>query len=216
MNLVVVPAHACLAVDTDVKVTPALLDALAEAGYEGIGRYVPLPGVNPGADIDPVELERILSHPKRFGSWFVQHPRFPGWKPRECNPEEDALWAVKFAEAAGYLPGTHGFVDAEGMSDDTTEPESFTYNAQFCHVLVEEGFRAGVYDGYSNHLTPIELYDIEDATAYWSDAANRKVATRGTCVVQGPTFKLIGVPFDPDRVSPDLLGATPFWTQAAA
>jgi Domain of unknown function (DUF1906) len=211
---VVVAAPACRIVDADVKLTAALLDAIQADGSEGVARYVPLPGNNPAGDIDAPELDLVLDHAARFGSFFVQHPRYPGWRPRECDPEADAMWAVKFAVAAGYQPGTTGFVDAEGMSLDTTAPEAFVYNARWTHVLVEEGFRAGVYDGYSTPLTPAGLYEIPDATCYWSDAANRKVAVRGTAIVQGPGFKLLGVPLDPDRIAPDLLGGTPWWTIA--
>ena len=215
MTLIVAPAPAGNFVDASAKMTPLLLDALANRGYLGIIRYVPLPGVDPRADVDAAELAMITAHPARFCSMFVQHPRFPGWKPREHDPEADARHAAQFARAAGYPSGVHGFVDAEGMSADTTAAEAHSYNSRFAHVLVEEGYRAGLYDGYSEPETPEQLYEIHDVDSYWSDMANRRVATRGTAVVQGPQFALLGVAFDPDDVRPDLLGSTPMVVRAA-
>jgi hypothetical protein len=213
MNIVASRSLAGLAFDVSVKTTPTLRAALKQRGGICIPRYVPLPGNNPVEDIDQEELEGILSD--GFGSWFVQHPRFPGWKPRECDPEADALWAVKYAKLAGYAPLTHGFVDSEGMSADTTEADSFVYNSKFTHVLVEEGYSGGVYDGYSDMMTPVEIYEIADATAYWSDLADRKVAVRGTSVVQHAEIVVAGVRVDPDTIRPDLKNLTPFWSIAA-
>jgi hypothetical protein len=203
--------------DTDVKITSdTILDAIANQDGEGILRYTPLPGNNPKADIDPVELALILSHPARFLAGFVQHPRNPGWRPGACDPEADALYSVKFAKAAGYAPGTHGWFDAEGMGSATTGAEAIAYYSPYCHVLVEEGFRAGGYGGYDDAMTAVDLYDLADCTSYWSDAGHRRVATRGTAIMQGATIKILGVGFDPDSVAPDLLGDTPWFTQAEA
>ena len=207
--MIVAPAPACRVVDTSYRTTAAVRAALTQLGYWGIVRYVPLPGVNWSADIDAEELAGIVAD--GFGSWWVQHPRFPGWHPRDCDPENDARCAVIFAKRAGYLPGCHGFVDAEGMSADTTAADAFAYNSRWAHVVVSEGYRAGLYDGYSQPETPEELYTIHDVDCYWSDAAHRRVAVRGCAVVQGQQFSLHGVPFDPDIVAPDLLGGTPWW-----
>jgi len=212
---IVVAAPTGKFVDTDCKLTETLLDALANRDILGIFRYVPLPGVDPKGDIDAAELELILAHPAKFCSGFVQHPRFPGWRPSAWNPETDAKHAVAFARAAGYPSGVHGFVDAEGMNPATTWQEAQRYNTAYSHVMVEEGYKGGLYDGYSEPETPEELYEIPDVSSYWSDLAKRKVAKRGTAVVQGPQFELLGVPFDPDDVAPDLLGDTPMVVRAA-
>jgi hypothetical protein len=213
--LVVSPAPPGEAVDVDVPLTELLLDALANRGKLGIIRYVPLPGVNPTADISPVELERILSHPACFWSAFVQHPRFPGWRPREHDPEADARLAAAHARAAGYPAGCTGYVDAEGMHEDTTWQEAHAYNSAWARVLVAAGFRAGLYDGYSEPETPTELYAIHDVTTYWTDLANRQIATRGTAIIQGAEFDLLDVRFDADFVRPDRLGETPYVARRA-
>lgn len=205
-----VMAPSCSVVDSSSKMNAVLLAELRRQGRRGVVRTVPLPGVSPAFDVDAGELALILG--QGLGSWWYQHPRFPGWKPREHDPEADARWAVKFARAAGYAPGTHGFVDAEGMSADTTAAEAHAYNSAWAHVVVEEGFRAGLYDGYSQPETPDELYALHDVDCYWSDLARRKVSVRGCAVMQGPEILVLGVRFDTDVVAPDAMLATPYWT----
>jgi hypothetical protein len=211
--MIVIPAPACTMVDSDCKMSDALLDALASKSYRGILRYTPLPGNNPMQDISAQELERILV--KGFLSGFVQHPRRPGWRPSACDPETDALHSAQFAKEAGYPAGVHGWFDAEGMASDVEDDEAIAYYNAYCHVLVEEGYRAGGYCGYDDAMNATDLYELHECTSYWSDEAKRKVATRGTAIVQGPTFTLLGVPFDSDVVKPDLLGETPFFVQAS-
>lgn len=219
MGRIVVAAPVCLAFDVSVKLTSVQLDEFARMQAKGIIRYTPLPGVNPAHDIDVQELDAILSHPANFGTFWVQHPRFPNWAPEEHDPEIDARWACNWAKSAGYEPGTHGFCDCEGMRPDTTEAQAFAYVSKWCHVAVEEGYRAGAYDGYSTPLTPTDYYEIPDATCYWSDLADRKVAKRGVSILQEAQIIVKGIAADPDRIALDNLGGSPFWTvtqQAAA
>ncbi len=199
-----------LIVDTDVKCTPAIISAVKAAGYRGIIRYVPLPGVSAAEDIDAAELESILL--QDMGSFWVQHPRFPGWNPAEHDAETDALCACAAAKAAGYVAGTTGYVDCEGLAPGVTAAQAFYYNSKWAHVVVGEGFLAGLYDGYSNPETPLQLYEIRDVHTYWSDMANRKVAVRGTAVLQGAEITIAGVPFDLDTVRNDNLGGRPYWS----
>ena len=207
-------APACRVVDTSSRTNSMLRGELRRLGYSGVVRYVPLPGVNPALDITAEELDGILGD--GMGSWWVGHPRNPGWRPGAHDPEADALHAVQFAKAAGYVPGTHGFADAEGMSSATTEVEAVLYYREFCHVVVSEGFSSGIYAGYDDALNAVDLYEVPDATSYWSDSANRRVAVRGTAVLQGAQFSVLGVPVDPDVIRPDLKGETPYWTVASA
>lgn len=216
MTPVVVPAPVGLAVDTSVKIrTPGVLDALAARGYVGVIRYVPLPGVDGSGDIDPTELEMILSHSGRFWSCWVQHPRFPGWKPRECNAEADAVWAAAHAHSAGYGNGTTGYVDIEGMALDTTPDEAFAYATKWLEVVQGEGFTPGAYWGYQQPIPP-ERRGLVGAKTHWSDAGNRTVTGRGVAVHQGQQFSMMGMPFDPDEVQADAMGETPLVIRAAA
>lgn len=218
MPIVAVAAPSCRAVDTSAKLTSALLDELARLGYQGVGRTVPVLGYPSDSEITAGELERILTHEAGFGSWWYQRPRYPGWRPREHNAEEDALFACRCAKLALYPAGTHGFVDCEGMHADTTHAEAFAYNSAWSRIARAEGYGpsgAGLYDGYSQPETPEELYEIHDVNCYWSDAANRRVAVRGTAIVQGPQFTILGVSFDPNVLRPDLLGGTLQWAKLA-
>ena len=203
----------CRVVDTSSRTTSMLRAELRRLGYVGVVRTVPLPGNSPSLDISPEELDGILSD--GMGSWWYQHPRYPGWRPGACDPEADALHAVQWAKAAGYVPGTHGFGDAEGMAAATTEAEAILYYRAWTHVLISEGFSAGMYAGYDDALTAVDLYELPDVTAYWSDLANRRVAVRGTSVVQEAQITVLGVPFDPNSVRSDAKGETPYWTLAA-
>jgi hypothetical protein len=211
------PAPACRAVDTSAKVlSDTLLSEIARLGYQGIGRTVPVLGYPADSEITPGELDRILSHPAGFGSWWYQRPRNPGWRPREHDAEADALFACRCAKLALYPDGTHGFVDAEGMADDTTHAEAHAYNSAWARIAREEGYSlsgAGLYDGYSEPETPVELYEIHDVNCYWSDMANRRVAVRGTAIVQGPEIRIMGVRFDEDFLAPDKLGGSLRWAR---
>ncbi len=215
-SLLAVPAISCRAVDTIGKLLGRadVLDELDRLGYQGVGRTVPVLGYPADSEITAAELEFILEHPAAFGSWWYQRVRNPGWRPASHDPEADARFAVQCARAARYPEGTHGFVDAEGMSSDTTPGEAHAYNSAWAHVVREEGFTsagAGLYDGYSEPETPRALYEIPDVNCYGSDAANRAVAVRGTSWVQGPEISVLGIRFDPSVVRADQLGGRLRW-----
>lgn len=216
MTPVVVPAPVGLAVDTSAKLrNPSILDALAARGYTGVIRYVPLPGVDGSGDIDPTELEMILSHPTRFWSCFVQHPRFPGWKPKECNAEADAMWAAAHAHSAGYGDGVTGYVDLEGMALGTAADEAFAYATLWLSTIADQGFTPGAYWGYRQPIPP-ERRGLVGAKTHWSDAGRREVVGRGCAMHQGQQFSMMGMPFDPDEVAADAMGETPLVMRAAA
>jgi hypothetical protein len=215
MTPIVVPAPIGLAVDTSVKLRDtAVLDSLQAHGYQGIIRYVSLPGVDPSADIDPTELERILVHPARFWSAWVQHPRFPGWRPRDCHPESDAMAACDHAHQAGYGNGVTGYVDLEGMSLDTTPEEAIEYAMRWLLITRDQGFKAGCYWGYQQPIPPQDRGTL-GAETHWSDAGMRSVVGRGCAIHQGQQFSLYGIPFDPNTVRADSFGDTPTVMRAA-
>lgn len=215
MTPIVVPAPPGIAVDTSSKIrTPAVLDALSVHGYQGIIRYVPLPGVDASLDIDPVELQMILAHPARLWSCWVQHPRYAGWRPRDCLPEADAYCAAKAAHAAGYANGVTGYVDLEGMAADTSVDEAFEFAMKWLGVIVSEGFTPGAYWGFDQPIPP-DKRGLVGAKTHWSDAGNRQVVGRGCAMTQGQQFSLMGIPFDPDEIKPDAMGETPIVYRAS-
>jgi Rv2525c-like, glycoside hydrolase-like domain len=194
-------------VDTRAKLTSANVLSLVGAGYSGVVRYVPLPGLTGSGDIDAVECQAIVTG--GLGLMLVQHSRYPGWNPAAHKGAEDAAAALERASAAGYLPGAHIFVDLEGIKG--TAHATIVYANEWADAIVSAGYRAGCYVGYQVPLTPIQLYDLHDVDSYWSDFGQRSVATRGFAIKQHQQTYIDGLPFDLDDVAPDHLGETPFW-----
>jgi hypothetical protein len=212
MSVFAARAPSCAAVDTGYSLLGRknVRAELRRLKYLAVGRYVPFAGLHDPSQITRAELDEILAD--GLASWWIMRVRLPFWKPREHNPEADAIAAVNAAKGAGYAPGTVGYIDAEGMSVDTTSAEAHTYNSRAAHVIVSEGFQGGLYDGFSEPESPIELYETHEVTTYWSDAAHRVIPVRGVAVQQLPQLNILGFPFDPNLVRPDREGETPMWT----
>lgn len=204
-------APPCKIVDTNVKLNPAILQQVRDAGYAGVARYVPLPNNPLGSDIDGPELAAILEI--GLGLLLVQHVRRAPWDPMQHSGETDARAAVQFARAAGYPAGAHVFVDLEGISG--TGPATKTFAEAWANVVVAEGFLAGAYVGYSVPLNPQELYLLHNVTSYWSDMGPREVAERGFAIKQHAEIVIAGTRFDPDTVQADGRGETPAWMTSA-
>jgi hypothetical protein len=213
MPNVVQQAIACDVVDTDAKLTPAVIAQVAAKGYAGVVRYVPLPGVKADNDIDAGELQAIVDG--GLAAMLVQHVRYPGWNPAMCSGQGDALAAIETAKTAGYLPGGHIFLDLEGIDGSAADTKVFA--EQWGATIVQAGYCAGCYVGYGVPLNAVQLYNLHDFHSYWSDAGPRQVATRGFAMKQkGPAVTIGGIRFDPDTMQPDRLGDMPFWMIARA
>ncbi len=213
MHLIVLALEG-LCVDTEFpvagpKAPQGVLDALAAAGVLGIIRTVPLPGVSPADDITAAELAAILAHPARFWVAWYQHPRFPGWDPGLFSGKADATYAADYAHDVGFLDSTTGYADAEGMSSATTEAAAIGYYNDFGSALVAGGVSPGLYAGYDDAMNAVDLYALHDDHTYWSDAGNRKIAMRGTAILQGASKTIGGVKFDLNTVRKDMLGGLP-------
>lgn len=187
---------------------PHLFAALKVGGKKGIGRYVPLPGVDSKADITAQELQDICG--AGFLCWLVQHPRYTGWNPKDHDPIKDATAAVTAAQAAGYPLGCHLFLDYEGMSIATARLDALAFAEGWQKYVIAAGFRAGMYCGYAVPLSPLDYYELPGFDCYWSDMAARTVAKRGFCIKQRAQVRIDGVDFDPDEVQADALGGLPW------
>ncbi len=194
-----------LVLDTNSVLTDALLDHPAMSAYGGFFRYVPHVGAAGAGDITAAEVERIMRRKKGLG--LVQHVRVPPWNPARFSGHDDAMAAVSRAYAVGYPKGAHIFADLEGIEGTGTK----TWANDWADAIVSEGYRAGTYVGYSVPLTPEELYKLHRMTSYWSDAGTRQVAVRGFALKQKAQIFIGGVAFDPDIVTVDHKGETPFW-----
>jgi hypothetical protein len=204
----------CRIVDTDNKMTAALVRQVLEQGFAGIVRYVPLPGVGAAADIDAAELELILN--AGLGIYLVQHSRFEGWDPTKASGQTDATTAIQFAKMAGYLPKAHIFLDLEGILVGAPAAGPTTFANDWADTIVAAGFQAGCYVGFDVPLSPQQLFDLHKVNSYWSDPGLRQVATRGFAVKQEAAIHIGGTSFDPDVVAPDELGDTPSWMISVA
>jgi sugar phosphate isomerase/epimerase len=198
--------------DTSTKLTPAVIQKVSELGYRGIVRYVPLPNNPPSKDIDREELEAILGG--GLGVLLVQHVRRPPWNPAEKSGSTDALNALEFARAAGYLPNAHIFLDLEGIAGTSQGTKQFA--EEWAKTIVDAGYSAGCYVGFDVPLSAEQLFQLRHINSYWSDAGPRKVATRGFAIKQHAEINIVGTRFDPDTVQQDELGETPLWLVPAS
>ena len=211
MVYIVQAAPPCEIVDTNAKLGVAALQAVLNAGYAGVARYLPLPRNNAGGDISADELRAILD--AGLGLLLVQHVRSPPWNPANHSGEEDAQAALQLARDVGYLPGAHIFLDLEGIVPGSAEATK-AFAEAWAKAVVTAGYLAGCYVGYDVPLNAQQLYDLHSVTSYWSDAGPRRVATRGFAMKQHAEIAIAGVKFDPDTIASDLCEETPMWMVA--
>jgi hypothetical protein len=212
MGNIVQPAPPGKIVDIDVRLNPLLLKHVLAAGFAGVARYVPLPGVNGTKDIHQDEVDAIME--TGLGLLLVQHVRFPHWDPRDHAGAADAQVAVQFAKQAGYLPGAHIFVDLEGIVPGTGKATK-AFTEAWAATIRDAGYLAGCYVGFDVPLNPQELFDLHGINSYWSDAGPRLVAERGFAIKQHAPIAIDDISFDPDTIQADRKGETPIWMIAA-
>ena len=203
--MIAAPARPGKWLDTSVICSTDVLTAAAAQGYGGIVRYVPLPRNSGAWDITELELDRIVAADLQCA--LVQHVRKGHWNPSLCSGSEDADAAVDWAIHAGYPAGCHIFCDAEDMAG--IDLSAIHYLNEWSAEVIQGGFLAGLYVGFSVPLTPEQLWELPGFNQYWSDAGKRHVATRGCSMVQGGEVQVQGTTFDIDYVAPDLLGGLP-------
>lgn len=211
MELIAAPATIGNWVDTDFPLSPHAISALVSVGKKGVVRYVPLPGNDSAGDISRTELENLCS--AGLEVLLVQHVRFPGWNPALHSGDADAAAVLKKAAEVGYPHGCHVYLDLEGINGSAAG--TIAYAIDWEHTLIAGLQRAGLYVGYGVPLYAVDLYDLPGFNTYWSDSADREVATRGTAIVQGPSVTIAGVAFDLDAVRRDKLGELPLVCRAA-
>jgi len=194
-------------VDIGSAPNPGIWAQVKDAGFIGAVRYVPLPGNDPAKDIAAAELNAILD--AGLSLLLAQHVRKGPWDPAEHSGAEDGQVAAQFARAAGYLPGCHLYLDLEDIGGTGAATKDFA-NA-WADAVIQTGYEAGCYVGFSVPLTPEELFDLPKFNTYWSDPGPRQVAVRGFAMKQQASITIGGVEFDPDAMTPDNKGETPIW-----
>jgi Domain of unknown function (DUF1906) len=204
--MIAAPARPGRWLDTDVPMSGDVCDAVRASGYQGVFRYLPLPGNSPVHDISADELERIVAADLQCG--LVQHCRRGPIDASHHDGRVDALCALAVAQVAGYPLGCHAFVDLEDLSH-STEQAVVVYENAWAQTWLDAQYATGDYVGFAVPLDAEALYHDLLGTCYWSDPGHHKVRTRGCAIVQGHEVTIQGVTFDEDYVAPDLLGGLP-------
>ena len=151
------PATPGLWCDASTKLSFAQALALKSAGYVGVFRYVPLPGVNAAADIDAGELAMLLDVGLEVG--LVQHVRFAdpglgGWSPPAHSGQMDASRAIAMARAAGYPSGAHLWCDWEDVAPSCTVADAQKFLNDWAETVTDSAYRAGLYVGFHSPSRP--------------------------------------------------------------
>lgn len=199
----------------DFSVFPSRIQAiqLRAAGFIGCFCYVGLPNNNDENDVTKERLLMLIDIGFEVG--FVQHVRRPPWDPREHSGAEDGATAAERAQNAGAPQGVHIFPDWEGLVFGLPVAAAKTYLESSADRLLAARYRAGMYCGFDDPMSPRDRYYLHGITSYWSDESHRAVYLRGCAVTQGAEIEVDGVRIDNDTVQPDLLGETP-WIATAA
>jgi hypothetical protein len=205
MTIVAVPATPGPWVDCSQKLTLANAVALKAHGIVGVFRYVPLPGLLLGHDLDAPEL-LMLTRDAGLQVSIVQHPRFKGWDPLEHDGYRDGQVAVEYAQQADAPEGIHIACDFEGPKPGTSDVAAKAFIEGHARACLEGGYLGRLYCGFDDPLSPNELYWLRGVTSYWSDEGHRVVSVRGVDTSQGAQFTIAGVTVDPDDVHVDRKG----------
>jgi len=208
------PCADAVGFDCSTKLTATSARALAAMGFKFAIRYVGI-STNGPDDIDANETSIIMGE---IGAlWLVQHPRLPGWSPSTQLGDMDAVAAVRNATAGNYEGGATLWTDLEGIKPGTSPQAVIDYANTFYSRAASEGFPQGVYDGYSEILTPDQLFHSLKTTAYWSDFETKALPVRGFALKQvcnSLTVLGVGFDIDIDLCHADLLGDRPTWMAA--
>lgn len=225
-------APACYAVDTNTKLTPAAVRAIAEATYMGepilgIGRYASLHAANFAADLSPSELETITE--AGLGCWLIQHVRYgvgsaqspEGWSPSGQLGDFDGAFAHWYAHAIGYPAGAHVALDLEGVNPTTPPDATASYCDEWALQVQNKigglpAYSPLLYVGYSPGLSPQALWELPYFHLYCCDEAPHVLPHRGFVMRQVAMDIMIGgVKCDVNRIeAQDALGGRLIWCVA--
>jgi hypothetical protein len=231
MGLVARPAVAGYVVDTNQKLSPSAILALADATWEGepiggVGRYVSISRPDTVGDISGVELLAICKARPGFGCFLVQHVRYgvgsqqapSGWTPSSQLGSMDGLVARRHAAFAGYPAGCSLSMDLEGVNPTTPAAVVSAHCEAWAESVaasdsLSPAYAPALYDGYSAILTGEELWELPGFHLYWGAPGARQPARRGFALEQvALDVELGGVRVDVSRAHAcDALGGRLTW-----
>jgi hypothetical protein len=191
---------------------------LKAAGFVGCFCCLPLPGVTDAQKANDITAERLvmLVEDLNFEVGFYQHVRFGPWDPRNHPGAVDGAAAAEHAVWAQIPQGVQPFVDWEDLVEGLPVGAAKAFLEAWAATVRDAGYRAGMYCGFDDPLSPMDRYNLHGITSYWSDAGHRAVAVRGCAVTQGAELDIGGVRIDNDTVQPDHMNETPLVAVRAA
>jgi Domain of unknown function (DUF1906) len=198
--------------DTDVPILAAIIPAILARKSVGVVRYLPLPANFTGNDASAGELERLTD--ASLGVMLVQHVRGLRehnylWSPATEDGAKDAEYAVTWAERCEYPMGATIWQDLEGIDSTVGTAQTVFYCQKWADTVIQLGYQAGLYVGFSVPLSPGQLYALPHTT-YWRAAGFvPSVERRGYSGQQGNTLVIEGTQFDRNTFSPDFMGDLP-------
>ena len=160
----------CWGVDTSGPISPARLAMLLRVDlhdfYEGcpsgtgvgfFGRYGPLPGVNPGADITRGELALLAPHAPVV---LFQHVRFDHWIASAAQGAADGSHLASYVKGEGYAP-VDGYPAPSLIKDceavGNPGPSCVAATQAFGDAVAGLGFGRSAYRGFDPGLSDAEF-----------------------------------------------------------
>ena len=196
--------------DVNQPLTGAQAKELYDAGMRFIGRYLPRTAASVKGCLTQPEIQAILSI--GLAVLPVQHVMPDGWHPDASLGQMYGEYAATYAEQIGIPAGVNIFLDLEGVSSGSLSSDIIAYANAWYDAVSSKGFVPGVYVGWSNGLTPGQLYSDLKFKNYWC-AYNYTdgVVTRGFQIIQRTAKVLNGISYDPNTVTADNKGSLPMF-----
>lgn len=176
-------------------------------------RYLPLPGNAIGGDITPRERDAIAATGKALV--LAQHVRgdigsTPGWAASATQGDEDALYALQYADQLGYLYASDDIRTRPGIVQDIENVKAGTDSygsARSFRARIESAGNARhvVYEGFNVGMTDEQLADI-GALLYADFGPRKPPPGRAFAIKQHPQKQILGVYFDLDYAMFDAQG----------
>lgn len=198
--------------DTDTVLTADTATSFRGNGFVFAIRYLSLTTPESAGDLSESEVSTIRT--AGLALMAVQHVDSPGWVPSATLGTQHGNAAAANAASITLPQGLTIWLDLEGVADGTPSDQVIDYCNSWFEVVVQAGYRPGVYVGAECGLTSSELGTALTCSFFWESGSSvPAVDGVGYCMVQqiDSAYVLDGVSYDRDTVQADEQGATPYW-----
>lgn len=213
MNAIEAP-NGVRGIDCNAVITDSIAEAIAQAGFDFVIRYIRRDPVNP-QDLSTAELEVVQRRNLPF--MVVQHVESAdSWAPSGEKGTEYGETAVSECQRLGLPSGLTVWCDLEGVAEGTPAQDVIDYLRAWFAAVQGAGFEPGLYVGWHCGLTPQQLYAMPFAR-YWASYnldKDEMPAIRGVCMRQHarqPSDPALGIDYQTDTLMVDALGGLPMW-----